>query len=140
MLPGQRIIHPEFGDCTADIIEALIENARLKDPVILEQRQAAIAAASGAMARDLSFGRLIAEIDEDVVEAWEAKEGKEFFTRKGDGVAYLAKHFPATRVDSRSPHTKVHVNRSASVPVVSAARNPYAGRRGRWGCAVPCAA
>jgi hypothetical protein len=141
MIPGQRIVHPEFGDMTADIIEALLEEAKLDDPVILEARQAKIAAASGAMARDLSCGRVIAEFDEDVFQAWEQKEGRDFFTKKGDGVKYLNKHFPSTRVESRSPHVKVHVNRSAPAPVTSAApRYSYTGRRGRWGCAVPCAA
>lgn len=131
MHPGARIIHPEFGDCTADIIEELLEMARFKDPVILEKEQALIAAESGAMARDLSFGRVVAEIHPEVFDEWTAKEGPDFFKKSkgGDGVEYLTKHFPATRVDSRSPNTKLHVNRSAPP-----ARKRFAvtGKRGRW--------
>jgi len=123
MTPGARIIHPEFGDCTAGIIEELLNEARLQDPVILEREQAQIAAASGQVARDLCFGRLVAEIHQDVFEEWIHKEGPDFFSKKqgGDGVEYLAKHFPATRVESRSPHIKLHVHRS-----------PVRGKRGRW--------
>ncbi len=122
MLPGQRIIHPEFGDVTADIIEELLEQARLKDPVILEREQAEIAAASGCLARDLSCGRLVAEIHEDVYDAWTAKEGQQFFT-KGDGVEYLAKHFPATRVVSKSRQPKI---------LVDGFRKTAPSRGGRW--------
>jgi hypothetical protein len=136
MIPGGRIIHPEFGDMTADIIEELLEMAQFKNPVILEREQAEIAAASGAVARDLSFGRVVAEIHPEAYAEWVAKEGPEFFSKKhgGDGVEYLAKHFPATCVKSVSPHVKLHVNRSAPQPVASSARRRYAvtGRRGRW--------
>lgn len=123
MSPGARIIHPEHGDCTAEVIEALLDEARLNEPIILEQEQARIAAASGQLARDLSFGRVVAEIEAEAFHAWTAKEGPDFFSkaRGGDGVEYLAKHFPATRVVSKSPHIRVHVKRS-----------PVTGRRGRW--------
>lgn len=135
MFPGARIIHPEFGDCTAEIIEELLEMADLQNPVILEQEQARIAAASGQVARDLMCGRVVAEIHQEVFEEWVAKEGPDFFSRAkgGDGVEYLAKHFPATRVKSVSPHVKLHVNRSDVAPVASARpRHRVTGRRGRW--------
>ena len=124
LLPGQRIIHPEFGDVTADIIEELLEQARLKDPVILEREQAEIAAASGCLARDLSCGRLVAEIHEDIFDAWGQKEGYEFFT-KGDGVKYLNKHFPATRVVSKSRQPKILVDGFRKPPTTPS-------RGGRW--------
>ncbi len=126
MHPGARIIHPEFGDCTADVIEALIEQADLQNPVILEEEQARMAAASGQVARDLTCGRLIAEIHQEVFEEWVAKEGPQFFSKKhgGDGVEYLAKHFPATRIVSRSPNIKVHVREKPRYRVT--------GKRGRW--------
>jgi len=136
MTPGARIIHPEFGDVTADVIEELIELADLQNPVILEREQALMAGASGQVARDLSCGRLVAEIHQEVYEEWAQKEGPGFFSKAGDGIEYLAKHFPATRVKSVSPHVKIHVNRSEATPVVSA-RTKYAvtGRRGRWAAA-----
>lgn len=123
MSPGSRIIHPEHGDCTAEVIEALLEEARFNEPVILEREQAKIAAASGQVARDLSFGRVVAEFEPEVFHAWTAKEGPDFFSKAkgGDGVEYLTKHFPSTRVVSKSPHIRVHVKRS-----------PVTGRRGRW--------
>jgi hypothetical protein len=135
MSPGTRYIHPEFGDVTADIIEELLEMAELQNPVILEREQASMAAASGQVARDLCCGRLVAEVHQEVWEEWVAKEGPDFFSKKkgGDGIEYLAKHFPATRVKSVSPHTKVHVNRSAVAPISSSARRfAVTGKRGRW--------
>jgi hypothetical protein len=135
MLPGGRFIHPEFGDCTTEIIEELLDLADLQNPVILEREQAQIAAASGQVARDLVCGRLVAEVHQEVWEEWTQKEGPEFFSKKhgGDGIEYLAKHFPATRVKSVSPHTKVHVNRSAVAPIsTTAPRYRVTGRRGRW--------
>jgi len=135
MHAGARIIHPEFGDCTADIIEELMNLAELENPVILERKQAEIAARSGQLARDLSCGRLVAEIESSVYEEWCIKEGPAFFSKKagGDGIEYLAKHFPATRVKSVSPHVKVHVNRSATEAAPSAhPRHRITGRRGRW--------
>lgn len=135
MTPGARIIHPEFGDVTADVIEELMKLAALQNPIILEREQALIAAKSGQVARDLSCGRLVAEIHQEVYEEWCAKEGPDFFSKKkgGDGIEYLAKHFPSTKVKSVSPHVKLHVNRSESVAVGSA-RTKYrvTGRRGRW--------
>jgi hypothetical protein len=127
--PGARIIHPEFGDCTADIIEELLAMAELQNPVILEREQASIAAASGQVARDLCCGRVVAEIHPEVFEEWVQKEGPEFFSKKhgGDGVEYLAKHFPATRVKSVSPNVRLHVNRSPVTP-----RRGVHGKRGRW--------
>lgn len=126
MNPGARIIHPEFGDVTADIIEELMIMADFQNPVILEREQARIAAASGQVAQDLSFGRLVAEIHPEVYDEWVAKEGKDFFSKRngGDGVEYLAKHFPATRVKSRSPHCRVHVAQKPKYAVT--------GKRGRW--------
>lgn len=135
MTPGTRIIHPELGDCTAEVIEELLEMAQFKNPVILEREQAEIAAASGGVARDLMCGRVVAEIHPEVFDEWVAKEGPEFFQKNkgGDGVEYLAKHFPATRVQSRSPHVKLHVHRSAAPAVRSAVpRYRVTGRRGRW--------
>lgn len=129
MTPGLRIIHPEFGDCTAEVIEELLEQADLQNPVILEQEQARMAAASGQVARDLCCGRVVAEIHSEVYDEWIAKEGKHFFSKKhgGDGLEYLAKHFPATRVKSVSPHTRLHVHRSPVAP-----RRGVHGKRGRW--------
>lgn len=126
MTPGARIIHPEFGDVTADVIEELFGMADLQNPIILEREQAAIAAASGQVARDLTCGRLVAEIHQEAYEEWVAKEGPEFFSKKhgGDGIEYLAKHFPATRVKSVSPHCKVHVRELPQYRVV--------GKHGRW--------
>lgn len=126
MAPGARIIHPEFGDCTADIIEELIAMAKLKEPVLLEREQAEIAAASGQVARDMSCGRLVAEIHPEVFDDWVAKEGPDFFSKAkgGDGIEYLAKHFPATRVNSRSAHIRV--------PVRELPRYRVRGKRGRW--------
>jgi hypothetical protein len=135
MTPGARIIHPEFGDVTADVIEELMLLADLQNPVILEREQAEMAAASGQVARDLSCGRVVAEIHQEVYEEWALKEGPDFFSKAkgGDGVEYLAKHFPATKVVSRSPNIKVHTHRSAVAPVVSAVpRYRVTGRRGRW--------
>lgn len=135
MTPGARIIHPEFGDVTADVIEELIGMADLQNPVILEREQAAIAAKSGQVARDLACGRLVAEIHQEVYEEWVQKEGPDFFSKAkgGDGVEYLAKHFPATRVKSVSPHTKIHVHRSGvATPPPAQPRHRITGRRGRW--------
>lgn len=127
MTPGARIIHPEFGDMTADVIEELMAMAEFKNPVILEREQAQIAAASGQVARDMSCGRLVAEIHPEVYSEWLAKEGPDFFSKSkgGDGVEYLAKHFPATRVTSRSANTRV------AVPALPAYRG-VRGKRGRW--------
>jgi hypothetical protein len=124
MTPGARIYFPETGEDITDlVIEELIAEAKLEEPVILERQQAEIAAASGQVARDLCCGRLVAEIEMGAYQDWEHKMGKAFFSKKqgGDGLEYLAKHFPATRVKSVSPHIKVHVKRS-----------PVVGKRGRW--------
>jgi hypothetical protein len=99
--PGARIIHPEFGDCTEDVIAALQEEARLDEPVILEQRQAQIAAESGRLAKKLSCGRLVAEIEETAFNAWESQRPG-FFKKENDGLDYLLKHFPGCRVDYKA--------------------------------------
>jgi hypothetical protein len=90
MTPGARIIHPEFGDMTADVIEELMELAKFQDPVILEREQALLAHASGQVARDLSCGRVVAEIHQEVYEEWVGKEGPDFFSRP------LGRHASAT--------------------------------------------
>lgn len=122
--PGTRIIHPELGDCTDDVVEALLEQARLDEPVILERRQAEIAAQSSRLARKLSCGRLVAEFDEDVYAAWESQRPG-FFKKEADGLDYLMKHFPACRVDYKP---------AAGLQTAAGARNRYrvTGKRGRW--------
>lgn len=123
---------------TADVIEALMEEARLEDPVILEREQAEIAARSGQIAKHLTCGRLVAEIHPDVYAAWEHQRGKEFFSKKagGDGIDYLLKHFPACRVKSEAANPMLLVNGFRDAPLSTPPKPSPApgvrGRRGRW--------
>lgn len=125
--PGARIIHPELGDCTDDVIEALQDEARLDEPVILERRQAEIAARSGQLARKLSCGRLVAEFDQEVFAAWESQRPG-FFKKESDGLDYMLKHFPGCRVNYKP---------AGGLQTVAGARNlapkfRVTGKRGRW--------
>ncbi len=124
--PGQRIISEEFGDITADVIESLMEMAEPWEPVIIEREQAQIAAAAGQTARDLSCGRLIAQIHPDSYNYWLHREGPGFWQDKGNMDKFLRDN-PACRVNSRSPKIMVGYGGDRS-----------GSRGGRWRCAVPC--
>lgn len=126
--PGQRLVHPEFGDITADVIEELNAMARHDEPVILEREQAEIAAAAGTQARDLSCGRITAQIHPDVFDYWAQREGLGFWYDKGNTDHFLRDN-PSCKVESKNP--RLVVGYGTGMPSTSR-------RRGRWGCAVPC--
>jgi hypothetical protein len=105
--PGQRFVHPEFGDITADVIEALQEMARPNDPVIIEREQAEIAAAAGQVTKDLAFGRVVAQVHGDSFDYWTRREGLGFWKDKGNLKRFLADN-PACVVKSEGRGVQVH--------------------------------
>jgi hypothetical protein len=105
--PGQRLVHEEFGDITADVIEALVEMGRPHDPVILEREQAEIAAAAGTVTRNLCFGHVVGQVHEDVFDYWTAREGLGFWKDKGNLRKFLADN-PACRVEGKGEGVKPH--------------------------------
>lgn len=123
--PGQRIIHPEYGDITADVLEELVEMQRLREPVILEREQAEIAALAGTAAKDFACGRMVGQVHADVFDYWAQREGLGFWYDKKNVDRFMSDN-PATRVISRSGRAMVTVD--TKLP----ARHGAAGR-GRWG-------
>lgn len=104
--------------------------ARPEDPVILERRQAVIAAQSGRVAKALSCGRLVAEIEPDAFAQWE-QQRPGFFKKENDGLDYLLKHFPSVRVHTPA---KPGLQTRAMAENKPGATSGYrvTGRRGRW--------
>lgn len=134
--PGQRIVHPEFGDITADVIEELAALARPNDPVILEREQAEIAAASGTVMRDMSFGRVVGQVHEDVFDYWTQREGLGFWKDKANLNKFLADN-PACKVTSKGRGVKPHAGARMKRYVTAGGGVVCAGLKragkGRWG-------
>lgn len=134
ILPGadQRIIHPEFGDITADVIEALQEMARPAEPVIIEREQAEIAAAAGTVSQDLCFGHHVAQIHEDVFDYWTKREGLGFWKDKANLRRFLADN-PSCKVTSKGRGVKIAAGAKVRRFVLSAGSVVSAGTRCRPG-------
>lgn len=116
----------------ADVLAELAEMARPLDPVILEREQAEHAAAAGMLAREFMGGHAIAQINADVFDTWVRQRG--MGETLNSVVPYLAKHHPSTKMTYQPEKLKLHVKRTAVPP------RAHFGARGRWACAVPCAA
>lgn len=105
--PGQRMIDPEFGDITADVIEALVEMGRPHEPVILEREQAEIARIAGQTATTMSFGHQVAQIHEDVFDHWVEREGVKVWNDKSFLRRFLADN-PSCKVVAKGTGVKIH--------------------------------
>jgi hypothetical protein len=119
--PGQRIIHPTFGDVTADVIEELVAMGRPQDPVIIEREQAEIAAVAGQVATHMSCGRMVAQVHGDSFDYWTKREGLGFWKDKKNLAKFLRDN----------PGAKVH-SISANPTVSFAGCKGVTGKRGRW--------
>lgn len=126
---GHRIIHPEFGDITDDVIAELDEIAGEKDKVVLEREQAEIAMRAGTVARDMKFGRMVAQIHPEVYAYWERREGAGFWFDKKNVEKFLRDN-PSCKVDSKSGRTVVrgaNLGGSPALPRIVSGRG-----KGRW--------
>jgi hypothetical protein len=94
-----RIISGEFGDITDEVVAALVELSRPDEPVIVEREQAEIAAVAGQAARDMKFGRLVAQLHPAVYDYWTRREGPGFW--RGRNLERFLRDNPACRVRSR---------------------------------------
>ena len=98
-----RIVHPEFGDMTADVAAELALMRQEEERRAFEQaaaRQRRIAA-SGQEAGTLKCGHMVAQIDASVFDYWQRREGRGFWADKSN-LRYMLKRHPELRVNSKS--------------------------------------
>lgn len=115
--PDMRVIHPEFGDMTADVARELTllnEAADAQAFADATRRQRLIAAQCGQESRHSKGGvRLVAQIDQDIYNYWEQREGRQFWTSE---LAFMMKRHPEIAVHSKPDNLTVG----------------YRAKRGRW--------
>lgn len=135
--PDMRIIHPDFGDISEDVAQELakLRIQRNEEAVRFAARdQLRIAATCNRESIIGKHGlRLEAQIDENVFNYWEAREGREFWKHE---MKYMLKRHPEMAVKSVSPNaTIVNPGLPAAAPVATtlpAPRTGVRGKRGRW--------
>lgn len=105
--PDMSIHHPVYGDMTAEVAAELTKLNQAEEDEAYRNahaRQAEIAKTCGTDARlmDKNSGlRLVAQIDASVFSYWEAREGKDFWSYKGELKRMLKKH-PELAVKTKS--------------------------------------
>jgi len=136
--PGHRIIHPEFGDITADVIEELVAMGRPQEPVIIEREQAEIAATAGQVAKNMTCGHLVAQVHEDSFDYWTAREGLGFWKDRSNLKRFLADN-PACKVKSQGEGVKIapgaRVKRYVSTSAGVVSTGLKRAGKGRWATA-----
>lgn len=124
--PDMSIHHPVYGDMTEEVAKELMLLEREADEEAYRnahERQLFIAKTCGRDARimDKNSGlRLVAQIDASVFSYWEAREGKDFWSSKGELKRMLKKH-PELAVTAKS-------NQFSFTTAASGGSR----RRGRW--------
>lgn len=112
-----RVIDPVYGDITADVareLQLLNQAADAKAYAEATQRQRVIAAQCGQEARHAKNGvRLVAQIDQDVYNYWEQREGRQFWKHE---LGFMLKRYPELGVESKPDNLTVG----------------YRAKRGRW--------
>jgi len=118
-----RIVHPEHGDMTEEVArELMILNQQANEEAVrtAQRRQEQIAKECGQESRILGNGmRLVAHIDEEVYNYWEAREGRQFWTHELD---YMLKRHPELAVKPKAENLTVGYTGSHKIK----------GKRGRW--------
>jgi len=118
-----KIIVEGYGDMTADVAaELALLRIEEQNRVVREAaaQQARIARA-GNEARHLPCGFLSAQIDEDVFNYWERREGRGFWADKSN-LRYMKKRHPEIAVRSRAGKTTIRVEQK--LPRAGAAARP----------------
>jgi hypothetical protein len=107
--PGQRIIHPIFGDCTKEVEEAL--NEQIAADFAQAERERLIIAGkhAGGVKAAADGSHISMRLPSAVATAWRMREGKDCWKDSGH-LKYFKKHFPEF-------FPKVHTGRTVvSVP------------------------
>lgn len=111
VMPDMRIVHPEYGDISEDVareLAALRHQAHDVACLEAERRQRKIAAAQRESRIDRKTGmRLVAQIDEDVFNYWESREGAEFWKHE---LPFMMKRHPEIAVKPVSDRPTVLVD------------------------------
>jgi hypothetical protein len=107
-LPGQRIMHPEFGDVTEDVIAELLALRGGPEQIVEDamQEQIRIAAATRD-AKTLKFGHAVGAISPALYDAMERREGRGFWTDRTERNRFF-KHHPECKVTAKSRKTVVN--------------------------------
>lgn len=120
-----RIHIDGYGDMTDDIAGALAE-LRLAEldrcALAADANQAAIAREFRQEATHLECGEVVARIDQDVLNHWEMRYGRDFFSKEKGDLKWFLKKFPAARVRSHAANPVISLAGLPSVP----------SRGGRW--------
>lgn len=122
--PNMEIHDPEYGDMTDDVAAELARmrhEADVQAYVEAPRRQARIAQVCGQESVQHKNGlRLVAQIDQDVFNYWEIREGREFWKHE---LGYMLKRHPQLAVKPVNPN-----------PVFgyTGQRRGVRGKRGRW--------
>lgn len=131
--PAMEIHHPIYGDMTEDVareLQALNREAEERAYIEAGARQKLIARTCGRESRVMKGDggmRLIAQIDEDVYNYWEQREGREFWTEGGELNKMLKKH-PELAVTPKIENPSIRVGFGAA----PAKRVLSKRGRGRW--------
>lgn len=106
--PGQRIIHPKWGDMTDMVIAELIALRGSPEQILAEAQaeQVRIAAATRE-AKTLKFGHTVGAIHPELYDAMERREGRGFWCDKSSRDWFLKRH-PEMKVTARSRKTTVN--------------------------------
>lgn len=116
-----KIIVEGYGDMTADVAAELAllrieERDRLVNQAAARQRH--IARATGT-ARTMQEGHLVAQIDADVFNYWEQREGRGFWADKSNRKHMLKRH-PELAVHAKSARTTITVPELPAGTILSA--------------------
>jgi hypothetical protein len=107
-----KIMVEGYGDMTADVaaelaLMRLAERNRVIQQAAANQRRIA-AHAGSATARTMQHGHQVAQIDADVFNYWEQREGRGFWADKSNRRAMLKRH-PELAVHAKSGRTTITV-------------------------------
>lgn len=110
-MPDMRIIDPVYGDISEDVareLAAMRQEAQLQAMLRAHDRQTRIAAAQRESRIDRRTGmRLVAQIDADVFNHWETREGPEFWNHE---LPFMLKRHPELAVKPVSDRPSVLVD------------------------------
>lgn len=126
--PDMRVIHPEYGDMTEEVAQAMAEIRREDNERLVrdaERLQAEIAAARPGRAVINKAFALKAEIHPAIHAYWRMREGPGFWKNEMD---WFLKRHPQVRVPLQSAAPKIVVPDLPAKPL----RHGPVGKRGRW--------
>jgi len=107
-----KIIVEGYGDMTADIAAEMALMRRAESDRVIkaaaENQRRITAATRNATAQTMKHGHMVAQIDADVFNYWEAREGRGFWADKSNRRAMLRRH-PELAVKAKTGRTTITV-------------------------------